>query len=110
MTTTAFAAAAQPDTDQLLDRVIQLQTQAKLIDAQLQAAKDELSAALDAGDLDPAFSHNDWAFSFNQGRLSTTYSTEAKAAIKAIQDTDVQSGRAEQKRGAGFWVIKAPTL
>lgn len=110
MTTTAPAAAAQHDTDALLDRVIQLQTQAKLIEAELQAAKDQLSAALDAGDLDPSFSHNDWAFAYQQGRLSTTYSPQAKEAIKKIQQSDIEMGHAVQSRGSGFWTIKAPTL
>jgi len=102
--------SAPTDIDQLIDEVIQLKGQAKLLEAQLASAMEQLTAALQAGDIDPSFSHDDWAFTYQSGRLTTTYSPEAKAAIKQLQDTDIQLGRAVQKRGLGFWTVKAPTI
>ena len=102
--------SAPTDIDQLIDEVIQLKGQAKLLEAQLASAMEQLTAALQAGDIDPSFSHDDWAFTYQSGRLTTTYSPEAKAAIKQLQDTDIQLGRAVQKRGLGFWTVKAPAI
>lgn len=102
--------SAPPDIDALIDDVIQLKAQAKLLEARLAAAMDQLTAALDAGDIDPSFTHDDWAFTYQSGRMTTTYSPEAKAAIKQLQDADIQMGRATQKRGTGFWTVKAPAI
>lgn len=102
--------SAPTDIDQLIDEVIQLKGQAKLLEAQLASAMEQLTAALQAGDIDPSFSHDDWAFTYQSGRLTTTYSPEVKAAIKQLQDTDIQLGRAVQKRGLGFWTVKAPAI
>lgn len=105
--------AAQPQQstlDTLLATITRLKAQQRLLQAELDAALDQLTTALEAGEIDPSFAHDDWSFSFTKGRLTTTYSPEAKAAIKGIQDTDIAMGRATQKQGDGFWVIKAPSL
>jgi hypothetical protein len=105
-----MTATASTDIDTLIDDVIKLKAQAKLLDAQLSSAMDQLTTALQAGDIDPSFSHDDWAFTYNAGRITTTYSAEAKQAIKQLQDADIQMGRATQKRGVGFWTVKAPVI
>lgn len=114
MSTTAIdetAAVAQLDEiDAILSRVQSLKAQQRILEAELSDAVATLTDALDAGAIDPAFSFNDWSFSFSQGRLTTSYSDDAKAAIKRIQETDVTLGHAVQKRGAGFWTIKPPAI
>jgi hypothetical protein len=109
MTTTAAAAQSHP-TDTLLSRVVTLKAQIKLLEAELQGALDSLSELVQAGDIDPSFSHQDWAFSFHAGRTTTVYSPQAKTSIKAIQEADIAAGLATPKVGASFWTIKAPTF
>lgn len=104
-------ATAQPqDIDQTLERITAIKAQIKLLESQLESALDTITDAMQAGDLDPSFTHEDWSFAYHNGRLSTTYSDQAKAAIKGIQEADLASGRASQRQGAGYWTIKAPTI
>lgn len=104
-------ATAQPqDLNQTLERITAIKAQIKLLESQLDAALDSITDAMQAGDLDPSFSYDDWSFAYHNGRLSTTYSDQAKAAIKGIQEADISSGRAVQRQGAGFWTIKAPSI
>lgn len=110
---TSSAPAAQPqsfDLDALLARITALKAQQRLIQAQLEQAIDQLTAAHQAGDLDASFDYDDWSFSFSQGRLTTTYSEAARAAIQGIQESDIAMGLATEKRGAGFWTIKPPAI
>lgn len=109
MTTTAAAVQSHP-TNALLDRVVLLKSRIKLLEAELQGALDSLSELVQAGDIDPSFSHEDWAFSYNSGRTTTVYSQQAKASIKAIQEADIAAGLSTAKIGAAFWTIKAPTF
>lgn len=104
-------ATSQPtDLSQTLAWITTVKAQIKLLESQLESALDTITDAMQAGDLDPAFTHDDWSFSYHSGRISTTYSTQAKAAIKGIQEADITSGQAVQRQGAGFWTIKAPAL
>jgi hypothetical protein len=98
------------DIDQLLGWITTVKAQIKLLESQLESALDTITDAMQAGDIDPSFTYEDWSFAFHNGRLSTTYSDSAKAAIKGIQEADISSGRAIQRQGAGFWTIKAPSL
>jgi hypothetical protein len=103
-------AARQDQIDDLLTRVQALKAQQKQVEADLADAMAELSEARDLGLIDDSFSFNDWSYSFSAGKLTTTYSTEAKAAIKRIQEADVISGNAQQKRGNAYWTIKPPAI
>lgn len=96
--------------DELLDQITALKGRLRLLEGQLAALLDRLSQELEAGRIDPVFSHNDWAFCHHQGRLSTSYSPEARADIRAIQEADMAAGRAVQKAGAPYWTVKAPPL
>lgn len=110
-TTDETAAAAQQDQlDDLLTRIQVLKSQQKQIEAELADAMAELSEARDLGLIDDSFSFNDWSYSFSAGRLTTVYSNETKAAIKRIQEADLLSGDAQQKRGQGFWTVKPPAI
>lgn len=104
-------AIAQPQNlDQLLARITNIKANIARLQSELESDLDAITNAMQDGDLDPSFTHDDWSFSYHNGRLSTTYSDQAKAAIKGIQEADIASGRAIQRQGAGFWTIKAPTI
>ena len=103
-------ATAQPQPDDLLPLITSLKAQQKIIQAELDAALDLLTDYLQSGDIDPAFAYEDWRFTFTKGRTTVSYSDNAKAAIKAIQESDLAAGFATQKQGAGFWTIKPPAL
>lgn len=98
------------DLDQILDQITETKAQIELLQARMAGLQDQLTDAVERGDLDPAFSHNDWSFRLSQGRITTTYSDSCKQAIKDLQQHDLSSGNAQQKQGSSFWTIKAPTL
>lgn len=106
----SLPATAQPQPDDLLPLITSLKAQQKVIQAELDAALDLLTEHLQNGDIDPAFAYEDWRFTFTKGRTTVSYSDNAKAAIKAIQESDLAAGFATQKQGAGFWTIKPPAL
>ena len=65
-----------------------------------------------AGQLDPAFSHNDWAFSHSSGRLSYAYPAavgQIERQLKAAKEAAIQQGSATEKRGKPFWTIRPPS-
>lgn len=111
MPTDELPAVAQRDEiDDLLTRVQTLKARQKQLEADLADAMASLTGALDAGVINESFAFNDWSFSYSSGRITTAYSTEAKAAIKRIQESDVVAGNAVQKRGIGFWTVKPPAI
>lgn len=102
--------ARQDQLDNLLTRIQTLKTEHKLLEAELADAMAELSEARDLGLIDDSFSFNDWSYTFSPGKLTTTYSNQARDAIKRIQEADVISGDAHQKRGNGYWTVKPPAI
>ena len=85
--------------------------QHKRLEQQLEALLESLSAAMAAGQLDPAFSHNDWAFSHSAGRLSYAYPAaveQIERQLKAAKEAAIQQGSATEKRGKPFWTIRPP--
>ena len=50
------------DLDALLDAVTTIKAQQKELEQQLEPLLEALNAAMASGQLDPSFSHNDWAF------------------------------------------------
>lgn len=103
-------AARHDQIDNLLIRIQTLKTKAKLLNAELEDAFTKLTEFYDLALVDNSFSYNDWSYSYSDGKLTTTYSTDAKAAIKRIQEADVISGNAQQKRGNAYWTIKPPAI
>ena len=98
--------------DGLLDQITVLKAQHKRLEQQLEALLLSLSAAMAAGQLDPAFSHNDWAFSHSAGRLSYSYPAaveQIERQLKAAKEAAIQQGSATEKRGKPFWTIKPPS-
>ena len=64
-----------------------------------------------SGQLDPSFSHNDWAFAHSPGRLSYDFPPvvqQIEQQLKAAKDSSIQQGNATEKRGKPFWTIRAP--
>lgn len=99
------------DLDALLDAVTVIKARQKQLEQQLEPLLEALNAAMAAGQLDPAFSHNDWAFAHSPGRLSYDFPPvvqQIEQQLKAAKDSAIQQGSATEKRGKPFWTIRAP--
>ncbi len=99
------------DLDALLDAVTAIKARQKQLEQQLEPLLEVLNAAMAAGQLDPAFSHNDWAFAHSPGRLSYDFPPvvqQIEQQLKAAKDSSIQQGNATEKRGKPFWTIRAP--
>ena len=99
------------DLDALLDDVTAIKAQQKQLEQQLEPLLEALNAAMAAGQLDPAFSHNDWAFAHSPGRLSYDFPPvvqQIEQQLKAAKDSAIQQGSATEKRSKPFWTIRAP--
>jgi hypothetical protein len=104
-------AADAADLDVLLDAVTAIKAQQKALEQQLEPLLESLNTAMASGQLDPSFSHNDWAFAHSPGRLSYAFPQEVQQIeqqLKAAKDSAVQQGSATEKRGKPFWTIRAP--
>ena len=107
----AADAAADADLDALLDAVTALKAQQKELEQQLEPLLEALNTAMASGQLDPSFSHNDWAFSHSPGRLTYDFPAavqQIEKQLKAAKDSAIQQGSATEKRGKPFWTIRAP--
>ena len=99
------------DLDALLDAVTTIKARQKQLEQQLEPLLEALNAAMAAGQLDPPFSHNDWAFAHSPGRLTYDFPPvvqQIEQQIKAAKDSAIQQGSATEKRGKPFWTIRAP--
>jgi hypothetical protein len=106
----AEAVAAPSDAiDALLDAITEIKAQQKQLEQQLEPLLTSLNAAMAAGQLDPAFSHNGWAFAHSPGRLSYAFPPavqQIEQQLKAAKDAAIQQGSATEKRGKPFWTIR----
>ena len=99
------------DIDATLNAVISIKLQIKQLTDELDTALDALREAVDAGDLDPQFKHNDVSFDLRSGRVTYTYPpavTELSLKLKDAQAAAVADGTAILKRGEPYWTIKLP--
>jgi hypothetical protein len=99
------------DLDALLDAVTAIKARQKELEQQLEPLLEALNAAMATGQLDPAFSHNNWAFAHSPGRLSYDFPPavqQIEQQLKAAKDSAIQQGSATEKRGKPFWTIRAP--
>lgn len=97
--------------DALLDAITALKAQQKQLDQQLEPLLEALSEAMAAGQLDPSFSHNDWAFAHSSGRLSYAFPPavqQIEQQLKTAKEAAIQQGSATEKRGRPFWTIRPP--
>jgi len=107
----ATPAPAADGVDGLLDALTAIKAQQKQLEQQLDPLLEALSDAMAAGQLDPAFSHNDWAFSHSPGRLSYDFPAgvqQLEQQLKAAKASAIQQGSATEKRGKPFWTIRPP--
>ena len=107
----AADAAADADLDALLDAVTTLKAQQKELEQQLEPLLEALNTAMASGQLDPSFSHNDWAFSHSPGRLTYDFPAavqQIEQQLKAAKESSIQQGSAKEKRGKPFWTIRPP--
>ena len=99
------------DLDDLLDAVTAIKAQQKELDQQLEPLLDALNTAMASGQLDPSFSHNDWAFAHSTGRLSYEFPPvvqQIEQQLKSAKEAAIQQGSATEKRGKPFWTIRPP--
>jgi len=85
------------------------QAAAKCIEAELSPLLEQLSGALEAGELDASFSHNGCSFCWSAGRTSYAYPEplqQQEQALKEAQRLAVATGAATEKHGKAFWTIK----
>ena len=104
-------AADAADLDVLLDAVTAIKAQQKELEQQLEPLLEALNTAMASGQLDPSFSHNDWAFAHSTGRLSYEFPPvvqQIEQQLKASKEAAIQQGSATEKRGKPFWTIRAP--
>jgi hypothetical protein len=97
--------------DALLDAVTAIKVQQKQLEQQLEPLLDSLGEAMAAGQLDPSFSHNDWAFAHSPGRLIYEFPAavqQIEQQLKAAKESAIQQGSATEKRGKPFWTIRPP--
>jgi hypothetical protein len=107
----AEAASAPSDAiDELLDAITAIKAQQKQLEQQLEPLLEALNTAMASGQLDPSFSHNDWAFSHSPGRLTYDFPAavqQIEKQLKAAKEAAIQQGSATDKRGNPFWTIRA---
>lgn len=99
------------DINATLDAVVSLKLQIKQLSSELDTHLDALREAVDIGDLDPQFSHNDVSFDLRSGRVTYTYPpavTELSLRLKDAQSQAVADGTAIQKVAEPYWTIKLP--
>ena len=104
-------AVSGADLDDLLDAVTAIKAQQKELDQQLEPLLEALNTAMASGQLDPSFSHNDWAFAHSTGRLSYEFPPvvqQIEQQLKASKEAAIQQGSATEKRGKPFWTIRPP--
>ena len=107
----AASAAAVDAIDALLDAITALKAQQKQLEQQLEPLLESLGEAMAAGQLDPSFSHNDWAFTHSPGRLNYAFPAavqQIEQQLKAAKEAAIQQGSATEKRGKPFWTIRPP--
>ena len=85
-TTASSAPPASAVLDALLDRITVLKLQQKSIEAELSPLLEQLSAALEAGELDASFSHNGCSFCWSAGRTSYAYPEPLQQQEQALKE------------------------
>jgi hypothetical protein len=109
--TPAADAVTGADLDDLLDAVTAIKAQQKELEQQLEPLLEALNTAMASGQLDPSFSHNDWAFAHSTGRLSYEFPPvvqQIEQQLKSAKEVAIQQGSATEKRGKPFWTIRPP--
>jgi hypothetical protein len=107
----APTAPAADGVDGLLDALTAIKAQQKQLEQEIQPLLEDLNTAMATGQLDPSFSHNDWAFTHSPGRLSYEFPPavqQIEQQLKAAKENAIQQGTATEKRGKPFWTIRPP--
>lgn len=97
--------------DNTIERIIRIKIEIAQLQAELNTCLDQLHDAVELGDLDAQFTHDDVAFSLSSGRASYTYPPEVvqlSQQLKHAQADAVASGAATITRGTPFWTIRLP--
>lgn len=98
-------------TEELLDRITATKRQLADLQATYDGLLDQLTAAYQAGEVDPSFTHDDWSLTFSEGRRTWSYPPAVKALetnLKAAKRLAEADGSAQAKLGAPFWSVRPP--
>ena len=105
--------AARPEIgiEALLDAITAVKGEQKRLERDLDPLLSRLNDAMAAGVVDPVFSHRDWAFQHNPGRLSHSFPADIRQEeerLRAARETAIRLGTALERRGRSFWTIRPP--
>ena len=98
-------------TDDLLNQLTATKRQIAELQATYDGLLDQLTAAYEAGEVDPSFNYNDWSLTYSEGRRTYTYPPAVKAledGLKAAKRLAEANGSATAKTGAPFWTVCPP--
>ena len=98
-------------TDDLLNQLTATKRQIAELQATYDGLLDQLTAAYEAGEVDPSFNYNDWSLTYSEGRRTYTYPPAVKAledGLKAAKRLAEANGSATAKTGAPFWAVCPP--
>lgn len=108
----AGAADEEEAIDRLLDAVVAIKGQQRLLEEELAALLDRLLDLHDGGALDSSFLHNDVSFSWSPGRLQFSYPEPVQALeqqLRLARKAAEGDGTAVRRHGRPFWTIKLPS-
>ena len=111
LTLTPEADLTALDTDELLERTIAIKASQKALEGELAQLQEELTRRVDAGDLDPTFTHSDWGFILRSGKASWSYPLPVQKldiGLKTAKKAAEADGSATKTTGAPFWSIRGP--
>lgn len=97
--------------EELLDKVTQTKKELENLKEQYEILLDDLTAAYEAGEVDPSFSHNDWSLSYSEGKPTWVYPEAVKdieKQLKAAKRLAEADGTAQSSIGAPFWTLRKP--
>lgn len=97
--------------DGLLNALIDIRRNVATLKAVDEAILDRLSQLHDAGEIDASFTHEDWSFSFCEGRRKWAYPeniTALEAGLKQAKKAAEADGTATATQGASYWTVREP--
>ena len=99
--------------DEVLDRLTHLRAHKKDVEALDAFYLDRLDELAAAGEIDQGgFTHNDWKFSYSDGKTSYRYPepiTKLEAQLKAAKEAAKANGTAVKVKGEkAYWTITPP--
>lgn len=108
---TPALAAGEDAIDRLLEALIAIKRQQRVLEEQLNTLLDQLQQLHENGDVDSSFHFNDTAFSWSPGRVQFSYPEpvlELEQQLRHARRTAEGNGSAVRRHGRPFWTVKLP--